>query len=166
SPASPTRSVSPINSSPVKNTPTKLRRFLEHAENNLGVKNATFHLSQLKNQGYGPDILDCVNDKDLTDLGIKPGDVKHLKRAAPGWYNGPEAKRTHTTPSVAAASEANPHPNRRRFEKRYHDGGRSSSFGESMRPLGDIEIPDPSFDWWYRSELTQSMLPVPQGYIP
>ncbi|KAJ3871290.1 hypothetical protein F5051DRAFT_446383 [Lentinula edodes] len=44
------------------------------------------------NKGYGPNILECVEDKDLVDLGIKHGDAMHLKRAAPIWFNRPEAK--------------------------------------------------------------------------
>lgn len=55
---------------------------------------------------------------------------------------------------------------RTRFKKWWSDGGRASTFGDSMQPLGSDEEPDHSFDWSYFSELTQSMIPVPLGYIP
>ncbi|KAJ3805353.1 hypothetical protein F5876DRAFT_69870 [Lentinula aff. lateritia] len=102
--------------SPAKNTPTKLRRFLEYAESDAGVKNATYHLFALENKGYGPDILECVEDKDLRDLGIKHGDAMCLKRAAPIWFNGPEAKRKQP---LAPLAQPDQHQNRTRFEKRW-----------------------------------------------
>lgn len=35
-----------------------------------------------------------------------------------------------------------------------------------MRYLGPDEDPDHSFKWFYFSELTKSMIPVPPGYVP
>ncbi|KAJ3848224.1 hypothetical protein EV368DRAFT_68455 [Lentinula lateritia] len=126
--------------SPAKNTPTKLRRFLEYAESDAGVKNATYHLFTLENKGYGPDILECVEDKDLVDLGIKHGDAMRLKRAAPIWFNGPEAKRKQP---LAPLAQPDQHQNRTHFEKRWIDGG-----------------------WFYFSELAHSMIPVPENFVP
>lgn len=79
-------------SSPAKNTPTKLHCFLEHAEKELGVVDATLLHYQMEDKGYGPDILHEVLDSDLKELGVKLGDVLRLKRAAPLWFNGPDAK--------------------------------------------------------------------------
>ncbi|KAE9392898.1 hypothetical protein BT96DRAFT_944302 [Gymnopus androsaceus JB14] len=79
-------------SSPVKNTPTKLRRFLEHAKKDLGVVDATLFHYRMEDKGYGLDILHEVPDSDLKELGVRPGDVLHLKRGAPLWFNGPDAK--------------------------------------------------------------------------
>ncbi|KAJ3911313.1 hypothetical protein F5877DRAFT_10621, partial [Lentinula edodes] len=161
---------------PIKNTPSKLLRFLEYAETNVGVEHATQHLLRLQEEGYGPDILDQVDDKDLKILGIKHGDVLRLKRAAPLWLNGPDAKckvpsaasRASASASLSSSgSSVNLFPNWRRFEKRWNDGsGASSAFGQSMRLLEDDEMPDPTITWWYFSELTKSMLRVPEGYVP
>ncbi|KAJ4492133.1 hypothetical protein C8J55DRAFT_382279, partial [Lentinula edodes] len=149
--------------SPAKNTPTKLRRFLEYAESDAGVKNATYHLFALENKGYGPDILECVEDKDLVDLGIKHGDAMRLKRAAPIWFNGPEAKRKQP---LAPLAQPDQHQNRTRFEKRWIDDGCFSTSGRSMRQLDDGEKLDPSYSWFYFSELAHSMIPVPKNFVP
>ncbi|KAJ3803843.1 hypothetical protein F5876DRAFT_54051, partial [Lentinula aff. lateritia] len=148
--------------SPAKNTPTKLRRFLEYAESDTGVKNATYHLFALENKGYGPDILECVEDKDLVDLGIKHGDAMRLKRAALIWFNRPEAKRKQP---LAPLAQPDQHQNRTCFEKRWIDGGRFSTSGRSMRQLDDGEKLDPSYSWFYFSELAHSMIPVPENFV-
>lgn len=154
-------------SSPSKNTPTKLRRFLEHAEKDLGVAGATFFHYSMEDKGYGPDILHEVPDSDLKGIGIKPGDVLRLKRDAPLWFNGPDAKRRRlVSGSTSRARDDSVPATRTRFEKQWSDGGRASSFGDSMRPLGPDEERDCSFDWYYFSELTKSMIPVPPGYVP
>ncbi|KAJ3871769.1 hypothetical protein F5051DRAFT_433582 [Lentinula edodes] len=149
--------------SPAKNTPTKLRCFLEYAESDAGVKNATYHLFALENKGYGPDILECVEDKDLVDLGIKHGDAMHLKCAAPIWFNGPEAKRKQP---LAPLAQPDQHQNRTHFKKRWIDGGRFSTSGRSMQRLDDGEKLDPSYSWFYFSKLAHSMIPVPEKFVP
>lgn len=113
-------SLSPL-SSPPKNTPTKLCRFLEHAETDLGVADATSFLYWMENKGYGPDILYEVPNGDLKELGVKPGDVLRLKRGAPAWFNGPNAKRKHSEPQ-ASGSGATISATRTCFEKRWPDG--------------------------------------------
>ncbi|KAE9384239.1 hypothetical protein BT96DRAFT_1008279 [Gymnopus androsaceus JB14] len=126
------RSASPLSSklpappsSPVKNTPMKLCCFLEYAETDVGIKDANLHYYALDMQGYGPDILDCVENKELVDLGIKAGDVIHLKQAAPVWFGSSNAKRQQTGPSTSIHSAApDLFPNCRYFGKQYHDGGR------------------------------------------
>ncbi|KAJ3846712.1 hypothetical protein EV368DRAFT_52390, partial [Lentinula lateritia] len=155
---------------------SKLLCFLVYAETNVSMEHATQHLLRLQEEGYGPDILDQVDDKDLKILGIKHGDVLRLKQAAPLWLNGPDAK--HKVPSAASRVSAsaslslsgpsvNLFPNRQCFEKQWNDeSGASSAFSQSMRLLEDDEMPDPTITWWYFSELTKSMLCVPEGYVP
>ncbi|KAJ3845846.1 hypothetical protein EV368DRAFT_53498 [Lentinula lateritia] len=150
---------------PIKNSPSKLLCFLEYVETNVGVERTTQHLLHLQEEGYGPDILDQVDDKDLKILGIKHGDVLRLKRAAPLWLNGPDAK--CKVPSAASRASASASLSSSGPSKRWNDGsGASSAFGQSMRLLEDDEMSDPTITWWYFSELTKSMLCVPEGYVP
>ncbi|KIK60276.1 hypothetical protein GYMLUDRAFT_59437 [Collybiopsis luxurians FD-317 M1] len=72
--------------------------------NKLGITNATSYLYEFEQKRYGPDILDAVSDKDLMDIGVKPGDVICLKHNAPLWFNGPDAKHACIQPSQAASS--------------------------------------------------------------
>jgi hypothetical protein len=46
----------------------------------------------LKRARYGPDILMCIPDSSLTDIGIPHGDVIRLKDGSSTWYNSPAAK--------------------------------------------------------------------------
>ena len=84
---------SQIQSSPPKNTPSKLLRYLQHAEKHLGVQNAVTYEDSLAREGYGPDILPEVDNKALVECGLTPGDAIRLKHGARDWWNGPEAKR-------------------------------------------------------------------------
>jgi len=72
---------------PVTNTPSKLSRFLKYAKTHLGIPNAQLYERCLEEMGYGPDILHLVNDGDLKDIGIKPGDVIRLKQHSLQWLN-------------------------------------------------------------------------------
>lgn len=83
--------------SPARPTPTKLRRFLEHAEAEVGIENATLYQGRLELERYGPDILHEVDNADLRKLAIPPGDIIRLKRAAPKWYNSPAVKRSRSS---------------------------------------------------------------------
>ncbi|KAJ7096181.1 hypothetical protein C8R44DRAFT_749026 [Mycena epipterygia] len=74
-------------------TPSKLPRFLEYAGQNLGVPLAPSFESPMHKNGYGPDILHLLDDRDLMDIGINKGDVIHLKAGAQLWWNGPEANK-------------------------------------------------------------------------
>ena len=49
----------------------------------MGVLNASCHENSLANEGYGPDILHLIENKDLCALGIPAGDVLCLKQAVP-----------------------------------------------------------------------------------
>jgi hypothetical protein len=79
--------------SPLMNTPSKLKHFLEHAEKYLDVANATNYTFLLSSKGYGPDILHCIKEESLIELGIPHGDVIRLQDNASKWWNGPDAKR-------------------------------------------------------------------------
>ncbi len=65
---------------PTQHTPSKLLQFLEYAELHLNVKNACLHEESLWMLGFGPDILHFVDDNALTNIGLIPGDVIHLKQ--------------------------------------------------------------------------------------
>ncbi|KAJ8509197.1 hypothetical protein ONZ45_g8604 [Pleurotus djamor] len=54
-------------------TPSKLRRYLEYARDNLGVARALEYHESLERHGYGPDILHRVEDAKLLMLGMSDG---------------------------------------------------------------------------------------------
>ncbi|KAJ7729561.1 hypothetical protein B0H16DRAFT_1330360, partial [Mycena metata] len=84
-------------SSPVIPTPSKLPRFLEHASKSLGISSAPDLESLMRRNGFGPDILHLINDKEFLDMGMVKGDVIRLKAGAQTWWNGPEARKyTHS----------------------------------------------------------------------
>lgn len=172
----------PSDSSPVRPTPTKITCSLKHAEDVLGVENAQRYESQLREKGYGPDVLDAVDNSSLEALGISPGDCIRLKRGAPVWYRSPEAKRLRTgQPSRLTTADASaqvlddivgPSPleldeqMKIRFERRLKDGtGAKTYYGPKMirtrNPPVDIDYID-----HYFNEAAQQMFPVPHGWIP
>ena len=149
--------------SPPTNTPSKLKRFLEYAEKNLGVANATDYTYLLSSKGYGPNILHRVKDESLVTLGIPPGDVIWLQDNALKWWNGPNAKRRFSH----ADNESNDKHTKKHvcFEKRYRDeSGKYSLWGYKL-VAGDVD-PGADYEWWYYSEAHDAVVPVPQGYVP
>ncbi|KAJ8596017.1 hypothetical protein M405DRAFT_806273 [Rhizopogon salebrosus TDB-379] len=78
--------------SPLIPTPSKLRRFLQYAEDDLGVNFATSYESSLRSIGAGPDILSEISDQELSRIGLTPGDIIRLKKGSITWWNGPLAK--------------------------------------------------------------------------
>jgi hypothetical protein len=56
-PTSPVAQDQAPSSLPPINTPSKMRRYLEYAEQHLGVDNATTHEHRLVQESFGPDIL-------------------------------------------------------------------------------------------------------------
>lgn len=131
-PVTPPTSAPLPTSSPVRPTPTKLTRFLEYAEDKLGVVNATTFEHRLREQSYGPDILHLADSNDLKSLGIDPGDVIRLKRGAPDWYNGPLAKRPrrmeHDGPQPPSPPGAVNEEQKVSFERRWKDGTEAKRF--------------------------------------
>jgi len=49
----------------------------------VDVLNASHHKNSLANEGYGPNILHLIENKDLCMLRIPAGDVLCLKQAVP-----------------------------------------------------------------------------------
>lgn len=162
--------------SPVTNTPSKLRRFLEYAETHLGVLNARLYERCLDEMGYAPDILHLVDDTSLKDIGIKAGDVIRLKQHSLQWLNSSASKRKHDdrAPSAPSApstpSAPTTPPNKKvRFEKRFHDGGSSRVYGPRIARVDDddeVSEDPPSFDWFFFCEVRDAWVPIPPRYVP
>ncbi|KAF8336084.1 hypothetical protein F5887DRAFT_1078938 [Amanita rubescens] len=153
--------------SPPTNTPSKLTHFLEFAQTKLGVANAPDYEARLRLKGYGPDILHRVGHDALTDLGITPGDAIRLQDNAPKWWNSTDAKRKHPS-SITEDSDAinRTPPNKRvRFEKHYHDGGKSILWGSRL-VSGNFTNNEGDFTWHYHSYEHDAVIPVPPGYLP
>lgn len=151
--------------SPLFNTPSKLGRYLNHAEKQLGVANTSDYQYSLAEKGYSPDILNQVKNSELLSLGIPHGDVIHLKQGAPVWWAGPDArslKRKAVTPPPEFED-----PKKTRFEQRMNgeELGGYSLFGNGISPR-DPDAPPPNHTWWYYCEVTQKMLKIPDNYVP
>jgi hypothetical protein len=137
-------------SSPVLPTPSKLPQFLEHASTNLGIASAPIFESVMHRNGFGPDILHLVEDRDLTDIGMKKGDVIRLKAGAQSWWNRPDARKKRSRADMEATSAsgsgsggfpdfprdlATPPSKKVTFERRYDDGGGAMRFyGPRIKP--------------------------------
>ncbi|KAJ6517589.1 hypothetical protein DFH09DRAFT_1429056, partial [Mycena vulgaris] len=131
--------------SPVIPTPSKLPRFLEHASTNLGVTSAPSFATPMRRNGYGPDILHLVEDRDLMDIGITKGDAICLKAGAQAWWNGPEANKKCLYGEMSEADsagssfgrkftrpsdiQATPPSKKVSFERRWDDGGAERFYG-------------------------------------
>lgn len=171
-PTTPTRvdtpSQNPIASStilsPVTNTPSKLSRFLKYAEAHLGIPNAQLYERCLEDMGYGPDILHLVNDADLKDIGIKPGDVIRLKQHSLQWLNSSASKRKHGDHTSSTPSTP---PNKKvRFEKRFFDGGSARLYGPRIvEAEGDV-LEDLPYEWFYYCDARDAWVPVPPRCVP
>ncbi|KAJ6451030.1 hypothetical protein C8R45DRAFT_848637, partial [Mycena sanguinolenta] len=157
------------NSSPIRPTPSKLPRFLEYAATNLGVPSALTFESPMRHNGFGPDILHLVEDRDLTDLGIKKGDVIRMKGGTQEWWNGPNAKkRSHADMEATSASASGSGgladalattPSKKvSFERHYEDGGASRFYGPQIKPG------DGAKNVFYRCPLRNKFVPIPLGY--
>lgn len=88
---------------------------------------------RLMDEGYGPDILSEVNNKDLVTCGLTAGDAICLKRGAANWWMSSDAKQSKPEAPVGVAKpswdeeeqiEYNIH-----FEKRFAGGSSESVFG-------------------------------------
>ncbi|KAJ7879256.1 hypothetical protein B0H14DRAFT_2566855 [Mycena olivaceomarginata] len=88
-----------------------------HSATKLGVTNALSFEPMMLCNGYGPDIMHLIEDKDLMEqCGMTKGDALRLKAGATGWWKGPDVKRkwsdsdllpitaTSTSTSVSQAS--------------------------------------------------------------
>jgi hypothetical protein len=161
-----------ISSSPPKNSPTKLPRFLQYAEEHEGIANATMFEYSLSEKGFGPDVImmDDIDKNDLISCGLNAGDAIRLKRAARTWWTSPDAKRTRQR-SQAPASPTPKHPiriddrERIRFEKRYaNDSGSVSVFGPGIIPGQNHRAKQ--FVWWFYNSASKAVEKVPDCFIP
>lgn len=151
-------------SSPPKNTPTKLTRFLKYAATE-GVPDATMYEHRMKMKGYGPDILGDVETSDLVEIGIPPGDVLRLKRAAPVWWSSADAKRQCTKANAFGQDDSTDLVQSLiGFEKRYKDGSGAARTAGTLEPTDDFF--DETFDWFYYFDAAKKMVPIPPGFMP
>jgi hypothetical protein len=169
-PTTPTNSASLLltGASPAMLTPSKLPRFLQHAELHLGVPNATMYEESLRVRGYGPDVLHLATDASLASLGISEGDVLRLKKGCVGWWNSRDAKHKHCE-SDDVLTQGNTFnrtpPNKKvRFETRFAEGGSYTFFGPRMI-AADPDAPEPEDVTWYYCEARQGMFPIPRGFM-
>ncbi|KAF8173099.1 hypothetical protein BJ912DRAFT_1065367 [Pholiota molesta] len=165
----PTQSTIVPVSSPTKNTPTKLTRYLHFAQDHLGVHNAMDYELRLMNEGYGPDILSEVDNKDLVACGLMAGDAIRLKRGAADWWTSSDAKRSKPAPAIVAQSSLGTESGEQvrydvRFEKRFVDGGSESIFGSGLRKGPNMRWKE--FTWWYYNQVTTLVERVPFGFVP
>jgi hypothetical protein len=123
-------------SSPLRNTPSKLRHYLQYAEESLNIHGVTIYEESLSTWGFGPDILHLVDDATLLGLGFSKGDVIHLKQNSLRWWNlkSKSNKRKRPDEDVGGLTQP-PHepcmpPNVKvRFEKKFHGGGGTRLYG-------------------------------------
>ncbi|KAJ7733083.1 hypothetical protein B0H14DRAFT_3614993 [Mycena olivaceomarginata] len=127
-------------STPVFPTPSKLPRFLDHVANTLGITSAPDFESPMCRNGFGPDILHLVNDQELTEMGMRKGDVIRLKAGST-----PDPLATPPSKKVA-------------FERRFTEGGGERFWGPRIvAGQGKENI-------WYRCPVRKQFVPVPMGY--
>lgn len=165
-----------IATSPAVPSPTKLPRFLEHAEVKLGISNARTFEFAMRQNGYGPDIMHMLDDQALVDCGMTKGDVLRMKKGALEWWKGPDAKRKRTDSipaggqsgqsllsfgSAAGLSHVNdpvtPPSKKIAFEHRYEEGGATRFWGPQITPSDhhDKHV-------WLRA--AGNWIPMPPGY--
>ena len=167
-PKTPDQKAAPVPiQSPAMPTPSKLARFLQHAEKNLGVTNATIYEAALERKGYGPDILHLVKDESLIETGLPPGDVIRMKAGCIAWWSSADAKRKHE-PEATATDDRHNHtpPNKKiRYERRYKDGtGANTFWGPVLEPDdSNSEMPADS-DLFFFCSARCAMVPVPPGF--
>ncbi|KAF9233020.1 hypothetical protein BU15DRAFT_66950 [Melanogaster broomeanus] len=149
--------------SPAIPTPSKLTRFLEYADTQLGVQHATTYEHALRQLGAGPDILAEMSDSDLSKAGLNPGDIICLKRGAMVWWNGPDAKRKRSM--TLSESTQPPEKHLFQYEKRWgSDKGKARISGGPMRRREDGEEPDGDGVYYYKCGNRQEWVPIPQGW--
>lgn len=164
--------------SPLANTPTKLSRFLEYAEQK-GVSDVTEMEPLFKARGFGPDIIDQLSKEELAELGISRGDGIRLQKLAPKWWEMEKLQPKKRRAAEAFGDDDNsarrlrpdPPTTTIRFEKRWIDKetgklleGSASYFGSGMRPGRAHD--DVDYCWWFFSQDMQTTIPVPPGYLP
>jgi hypothetical protein len=164
--------------SPAKNTPTKVSRFLSFAEESLNIPSATTFEQAFRQKGIGPDILHCLPDSELQLLGFTLGDTLRLKQAAPNWWKvagnvtkGLKRKQREDDSfgddglGVVSALDGIDGLEVR-VEKRWKDGSGAES-GPAKLVKGNMrDDAHEQYEWWFRCDAVNDMIPVPPGYVP
>ena len=156
------------------NTPSKLTCFLEAAEKN-GIPGVQSYHATLSLKAYGPDILHLVNNADLAEVGISPGDAIRLKEYASMWWMNEQQRvakhprelgNDHRGVSIPLPAHSTTPLNKRlRFEKHYHKGGGMSISGRDIaKAASDYNGHDHS--WWVYSKELKMFIPLPAGKVP
>lgn len=171
--------VMPAPHSPIINTPSKLRRFLDDLKKK-GFTNAPDFQYRLESEGFGPDILEHIEKAELVALGISSGNAIRMKVAAPKWWaeegkrlskrhrtspsSKPEARLQNTDTMALGTQDCFPEDRRIRFEKKFVDGGGASYYSSGFRKGCLCE--DLDYTWAYYSAEVGDTVPVPDGYVP
>ena len=156
-----------VSSSPPKNSPTKLPRFLQYAEEHEGIQNATMFEFSLSEKGFGPDVImmDDIDKNDLISCGLNAGDALCLKRAACTWWTSPDAKRTRQHSPTLNRPICIDDRERIHFEKRYaNDSGSVSVFGPGIIPGQNRQAK--KIVWWFYNSASRAVEKVLDGFIP
>jgi len=167
-PNTPLRKAQPLApTSPLIFSPSKITHYLKHAEQNLGVRNASMYKRDLHDNSYGPDILHLVETQALVKLGIPAGDAVRLKNGAQAWWSGPDAKSLKHKASSIQPPNSPPNPKKYRFEKHYNGGGAKSYFGSAIeRETPDSDAAPRDYSWWFFCPLTRHTQPLPDHHVP
>jgi hypothetical protein len=92
--------------------------------------------------------LDQVDNKDLLELGIPPGDDIQLKKGAPPWWASSDAQSLKCK-STTLPPNSPPDPKKTQFEQCMNgEGGGFSVFGNGIQP-GNPDGPAREYSWWY-----------------
>ncbi|KIK78010.1 hypothetical protein PAXRUDRAFT_165131, partial [Paxillus rubicundulus Ve08.2h10] len=156
--------------SPLIRTPTQLFRFLQHAEAQLGISNATRYEGALHMQDIGPDILPDVSDWTLQDMGMSTGDIIWLKKGSAPWWKGPDSKRKCSDSETLTESCGlnltldRSSAKKIAYERCYHDGGASRFSAGAMWADKDDSRGLHNYDIFYHSDIHAQWLPVPKGF--
>ncbi|KAJ7663497.1 hypothetical protein B0H17DRAFT_867987, partial [Mycena rosella] len=145
--------------SPVIPSPTKLPRFLDHCEKSLGIVGARRYEFVMKQEGYGPEILHLVEDRELVGLGMKKGDILRIKAGSQPWWNGPNAKRKRGDSDAMPTADplATPPAKKVAFERRFPEGGLERFYGPH------IAARDGEKNIFYCCPLRSKFVAVPLG---
>ncbi|KAJ7920446.1 hypothetical protein B0H13DRAFT_1867527 [Mycena leptocephala] len=155
--------------SPTFPSPTKLPRFLVHAEENLGIPTARTFEAAMRENGYGPDIMHLLEDQALVDCGMTKGDALRIKAGAVSWWNGPDAKRKRVEEETGMAGPSQPRddgpttpPNKKvSFERRFEGDGATRFWGPRITPAKGGQSEADKNTWLLAAG---SWIPMPLGY--
>jgi hypothetical protein len=115
--------------------------------------------------GYAPDILHLVNDSSLKDIGIKPGDIIHLKQNLLQWLNSAASK--HKQGDLTHSAPLTPPNKWVHFEKQFHNGGSAWVYGPRIvEAEGDLPEENIEYDWYYYCEAHNAWVPVSSRCVP